>query len=1236
MLRVIRVDSLLPPFGRHQALEARGDMTGREIGRLYAHESWGGSPVVVAHMGHVLEGDELDRPLLAGDVLVAPRIGNDLERVYKKAKREFGTFYRTHARALGLREIARVAQRELTNLVESLLPDPPDRGDDTSPTYSWQGVQTSSGIGFRIPEIYGRHVVGGQVIGADVEVGSLGTRTTGDREVLNLHLALGRGPIHKVGGIGYDADGLGDLWEDPRLPLPQDIRVNGVRLLGSGATASVRLGNLFQSPILGFERSRSSQPVNEDFERRGDKAVVVAGSTDATRLVVRIEFPTGLYREDGNGARHAEVVEFDLEYRPRSSLQGLFWSIPQRIRVAPPTARSTAFSHWYTFDVNSNDVPGFDGYEVRLTRRTESGDVRNTAPDAIIDSARWSELITRIDYYFAYPGIAQLALRIVASDRLQDGQPEVQIPVEGRLVRVFDSGVSAVLSTERYWDAPEAPDPYGGIWSHPPGRNPAWIALDILTTKPGLGDKGFVPNLNWFRDWADFCDQDDGLGGALCTCDIVFDRGENAWDALERVFRAGRASIVRHGRIVQGHYDYRDAHGRGTNVVPARARATIVCSSNLADFEIHYLETSQRPNVLQVSFLNEALDYEQDPLPVEDPAATWNDPSVVRAEPIRKREMDMFGVTRESQVVREALLIHARNRLVRKRVRFRAGIEQLAADVGDIVGVQHDAFRPWGERSVYFSCRLAEDTSGTRTLVLDRDLVVTDGPHSVIVQVIAPAGSAAAPITGYIIAEGNGAYPAGTALATSANQDPVDVVAKSVAVVGEWDGDDAGVGTAYGVEDFEILRRSLQEDGSCVFEARQWVPEAFDAAAPAAPLGELVDVEAEYAPPDVLAPSIEQLDVSVVELQRSARSGGHLVRWTMPEGLAGRPARVFIEDGAGAPDLVGESATGEVEVFGLDPALVYRVQVVPMDQRGTFGDPRGATAWEIQPPEWRPSAGTVVSDLVATDVADGVLLRWAKIRNPQLLGYEVRLGAVWNGARVLAEVSDPEVVLRDLVPGVAQQILVRARFDGGCDSIEPASVTVTPAVPEGFLEVATVERLTGSLTGYDSAGVEWTSGDRLVLEAGALDGYLYDAPIELTGEVNAEWRLQVDVEVAEEALVGDDDRPVGDPEECYADVAGRAPSAVRPGDDFGTLDDDDIELGADELPVYGPQGIYGEYARVVVEVAWKAEDNSWSAWEPWKGAQRRRAKGIRVALRLQRTNEDYVIHVRRLAVAAVA
>src|SRR5690606_37920063 len=135
--------------------------------------------------------------------------------------------------------------------VLSPRPKPPgvaqDRGDESSQTYSWDGIKTNYGPGLPIPWGYGRHPVGGQAIWTDVEASRSSSGGFVD-DKFRLILSLCDGHIHRIGDV--TAASLNRLGSTPGT-FPDHIRVNGnlIPKDNPGATAWIRPGTQDQSPL---------------------------------------------------------------------------------------------------------------------------------------------------------------------------------------------------------------------------------------------------------------------------------------------------------------------------------------------------------------------------------------------------------------------------------------------------------------------------------------------------------------------------------------------------------------------------------------------------------------------------------------------------------------------------------------------------------------------------------------------------------------------------------------------------------------------------------------------------------------------------------------------------------------------------------------------------------------------------------------------------------------------------
>lgn len=1209
MLRVTVISSWTGR-GTRQAFVARDGMTGRELARLYGQEL---GECLVATPGRPLWGHTLDEELHDTDVIVGPDIGlfvlPEAMPFIWKALFQVGSFI---AVSLTFHAVYR-----------ALFPAPDlpvDRGDDRSPTYSWSGIGTSYGAGFRVPLVYGRHRVGGQVVSTSVV--SLPGNPNAD--LLRTLLVLGEGPFHSIGGIRLDRDDMGEIptpfgWSTWLGEFPAGVQVNGNLITPDVAILGVRMGNVYQAPIRGFDDARNSVAVNGQLDDELSEQVAVVPTPLANRIGVRLSFPGGLYKQTGGGNYSGHRVEFDLQWRSHAQTA---WSAPRRLVVAPATPRRTEFSVWFWQAVAApTGLSAHDGFDVRVTRITRAGAAVAPTTELWVDSCLLLDVDYVVDQFFAYPRRALLSIVLRANEKLQGGQPQYSIPIEGRRIRVWDEAVG--WSSARYWALPaagdEAGDPFVGIWTHDPGRNPAWICADLLTSDIGLGAAFALGDLDAeaFRRWADHCDLVSADSDALLTCDLVIDQGEDAWDVALRVARAGRAALVISGRTIKPVYEFRDAHGRGTVVVPARSRVSIVGTSNVEDFELQYLPVRRRPNLLEAQFLNADLEYEQDALPVEDPAAEINDPTLAVPDEVRRESVEYFGVTNPLQVRREILLRHNLNRLMRKAIRFKCGIDQLAVEVGDVVGVQHDAIAPWGLRETYFSCRTARASTAVREIVLDRDLVISTGTRSVCVQLLGAVGSA--DLWGsWVIDLGNGSYAAGTVLPTLAVQPTVDCDAGTIAVVGEFEGNPASPADedARGVEDYRVVSATLGDDLRREIQAVLWTPDAFTI--PAVDAGTSVPMGEDLGP----TPSIEQ--VTSVQLTRDAAPGRFRIAWAMPDGHRAKRARVFVRRSTAEPrELLGE-VVGDQLITELDPDAPLLVAVCPEDDEGTFLAPDEADEVALTPPEWRVTDFDAVSGLVAQNVPEGIELSWSPLRSSEIVAYEVRVGTHWPGAPVLARVRESRVLIRDL-PAGDHTLHVRALYAGGIYSWVTASVVATRSLPAG-----TVELYVDAFDAGDGTHSQTDIADGVAIAAGKLEAtWTLETAAELLEECEPLWAISLDTVEEQPGFSGADwTWPGSDPESFWMTGLAREASRRKPGcADFDLSGSEHTEAGATWLdPGSGPAGAVGANSRALIEIAF--DGGAWETYVP----QRRRATSIDVRVRLARVSLDFQRRVRSLSV----
>lgn len=621
------------------------------------------------------------------------------------------------------------------------IDDPVEPGDEASATYAFRGIQTTYGTGLRVPIVYGYHGVGGHAVSTEVTPIDPVTNAESFRSVL----VLSEGPIHAVGDVTRDIDLRSP---QPGTAFPQGIRVNDTALqaddaadgTAGGVYVSTRLGNRQQTPMRGFGEPNATVAVSAALNDAGDAFVAFIDNTESSRARIQVDFPNGLYKQGGGGVVPIDDLgpdaRFSVQVRPTPS--DTAWAlIPGQVvdvetgaaGSRQPLSRSVDLEldieGVHSGLLSSNGV--HNGWEVRVERLSPRHP--DTAQEAFSEDMVFQRIVHGVDFKFSYPGRALFGVHHRGTERLQNRRPNYLVPVKGRKLRVWDSVLG--ISEKEYFDLPESGDDYHGIWSYPPGRNPAWQAVDYITQHYALGNfiapPGDDPDdyVDWpaFRDLADYCDQkwvwnpdappeEEEDHEAFHSCDIVFDQGVEAWEGLMSILRTCRAVPMLSGRKITVRYRYKNGHGRGNNTVPARSMVDVVGTSSIAGLQQKRLRVSKRPNFLLGQFTNASKNWEQDELPREDPNTLFDASNLLR-EQARRSSVRMFGITDERRVERELDFYHAINRLADRTVSFEAGIEQLAVEPSDLLGVQHDNLRPLSDTAAYVSARASAAISGT-------------------------------------------------------------------------------------------------------------------------------------------------------------------------------------------------------------------------------------------------------------------------------------------------------------------------------------------------------------------------------------------------------------------------------------------------------------------------------------------------------------------------------------------
>lgn len=595
-------------------------------------------------------------------------------------------------------------------LVNALFPQPKAGKNNASQsaTYGIDGAKNTSADGVVVPNIYGTHRYGGNIINNYVV-------NDGNTQWLYMLMCCGEGPIKDI---------------------PQDsIEINEQPLTEfKDYEIQTRLGLFDQQPIGWFADTITPQSINHQlttsfhtyttsspvdrlrFDFVAPAGMVytgASGDTESITVPLEIEYRVHLTStwlplpSNGDVASYVEVLEYlaqstalvdgTYSYTYYTALPGDFRDGDRRLRtIADPSGEGTTVLQVGTYV--RRGVPGsvaITGHQqtplryslmsAPLAEAVYDVRVRRTNIDAIdvplagsVDTIVWTDLNEIVNEDVAYRHTALLALKIRLTDQL-NGLPTVTHLNVGRLVQVYDEANHVM------------------VFEH--SSNPAWIVFDILNNKrTGLGKPMSRFNMPKWREWAKYCAQK-GL-----KFNGVFDTSGNIWDAVQDVCRTGHAQLLRAGS------KYTVAIERPEEVRMMFTVANMIQGS----FREIWLPTSDRSNEIEATYFDEDDKYRQHTIRAADrsPAALLSDP--------RTSQVELKGVTNAQQAWDDVWVLLNMNRYIQRSVEFSAPIESINFTVGDVIYVQHD-MPAWGVGGKL------EAGATTTVLNLDRPITLVTG-----------------------------------------------------------------------------------------------------------------------------------------------------------------------------------------------------------------------------------------------------------------------------------------------------------------------------------------------------------------------------------------------------------------------------------------------------------------------------------------------------------------------------
>ncbi|MCA8970059.1 MAG: hypothetical protein KDC95_09760 [Planctomycetes bacterium] len=1078
-------------------------------------------------------------------------------------------------------------------------PKPPvvERGDDRSPTYGWQGVQTNFGPGAPIPLGYGEMRIGTQALSSRT-LRRIGSRWT-DNEVLAVALGLGSGPIHAIGGIVPDAcgeaDNLGGSFFAIR-PLPAGVRINGTEIATDDrhVIAHIRTGLEGQNPIPnGFDDVSTLYALNSFELKRGDERIYTTASDEVDRLLVDFRFSRGLYQYVG-GREQPFPVEFVVEWRKVGETA---WGAPKVVKVSLAEPAFDDFSHSELFE-----LPEVGEWQLRFRRQTNDDNPPTAAGDYTISESEIETITEQRLTSLAYPDIAILALEIEGNERFQGTLQSVSVPVQQRTVHRWEEGAKL----PREWARSSDP-------SKITARNVAWVLADFLTDPiHGAGSEGVIDSdliLSSFEGFADYCDQpieyESGKTEPRHQIDLIFDQVADFDEMLQQIASVGRAAVIQYGSQWKVVWDH------------VKERSMLLTGDRIDDLQLRYINASRRPTKYSMQISDRDIDWDTTDVPVEDVEAMIDVTSLNR-DRLTEERVSGFGITRKTAARRELLYRHRSNALRDLEVTFTVSGYALPLEIFDRFAVSSQVpqwYARWdtileeptitAEAFVARTREAALDAPVTH-VTLDRD--VTLGPlgqgltWSLMIQARTDDAEDAEIVEIREIGAYAGVAKRGTQIAFQGA--PLRYVKDAQVVIGisqEMVVDFTVTQIEYDPERFEMRVSGIKYDENAYeLSTEEGASFPLTETQESTPVTELVPA---LAVQQRATPFVDR-----VSLTMEAGGEHHVIRWRRPVG-DGYRFRVYLRHaGDDRWSFLEETSKAQVRVQRLASFETYEISVVARDARGVWGGPeKGAqiTAVAGEFPDVPPP--NVLAARAGLD-GRGIVIAWDDVNSRSLDYYEVRRGMEWEGGDVLARSKQPRVLIPDgriAIPNVLTGVRgefywIRARARNGLYSPVPLGAQLRMDAPQGYtlvnpaswqidslFSLGTASGCVADLTGFPSVAPS------LVFLPEAYEATYTLPEVDLTTSMwrwlsnAAGWTVRDATPVSELAMLGPGEM------HWFDQLAGRPPSYARPGADFVVLD-----TATDEgLLQLGRAGVLGSNVKLVTEV--RIYDPNAAAWGPW-------------------------------------
>jgi predicted phage tail protein len=840
-----------------------------------------------------------------------------------------------------------------------------DSLDANSPTYGWDGVKSTQEVGAPVRMLYGEHRVGINYINAFLK-----TDGTTDKQYLYLLGGICEGEIESIGSVEINDNPSGNFSE---------------------IIITYKYGTNTQTVIPNFEDSHNLYDVNVILNNPADEHTYTTIDSDVEAFEVLLQLPGGLYMTDSGGL-YEMFVQFSVSYRLHS---GGGWT-------------EINYTYWGKTRTTLRRSVRIDGlspaqYDIRVKRYSQASWISTSQGQC---DMTWTQIDEIKTDDFAYPNTALIGIEALATDQLSGGLPNITVLVKGKKVNIpkVMNGAAEVAWEDYYWDGTYYRLLVGDTQLTWDGStyvdrycaNPVWCLKDLLiNTRYGLGEYIESTDLDTslFLEMSRYCDEKvpDGKGGyeKRFRFDVVIDSRLRALDLIMQLCSVFRGmAFYSEGKIKL------QIEKSGTPVQLFNM-GNIIQSS----FAQNWKSKKQIYNVIEMQFMDKDLNYRQDTIEYIDETA------LTAGDELRKQSLRYYA-TRISQTLREARYTQKVAKYINRSISFKAGIDAIACQPGDIISVSHDVPQwGWGGRV------LAGST--TTSIIIDQDIAIENG-KSYRLQIQFPDDTIEEKVVTNSPTEGTHTITVSSAFSQTPSAYDKYCFGENNAVK----------------KDFRVLSIKLNNNSEVEVFAVEYRSEIYDDSAVTIP-------DNKYSALTVEPPSV--LNLNITERLSKLKDGtienaidvwfdrptatNYLKRW--------QKAKIYTSENNVSWRYRGETADRHFEIVGdIADGITYYVKAVSVTTDGDTEDFDDAPSVSITI-IGKSAAPSNVSSFLVNQNRDRLLFTWTEISDLDVWGYEIRWGSTWDSGAVVAFIQGNKYQTTNLRTGSGQSYWIKALDTSG-------------------------------------------------------------------------------------------------------------------------------------------------------------------------------------------------------------